>query len=447
MNSYKRAEKYLGSLINYEKLKSFSYRNSFKLERVEKLFKALGVDASKLKAVHIAGTKGKGSTANFMASVLAFSGYKTGLYTSPHFDSFRERIVLTFPSKEKLKYKLIPKQDLSILVSGLKEKVEKLSSNVAEEVSFFEAYTAIAFKYFLKEKTDFSVVECGLGGRLDATNLLCPEVSLITRIGFDHTLQLGRRLTDIASEKAGIIKRNIPVIVSLNSRKVSDILVKRAKSLNASLFLYGRDFTVEKVRFYLNLTSFDLRSSLGVLRGLTIRMKGKTQVENAALAAFSFLVLKKKYPISGEGIYRGLERMKISGRFEAKKFRGRDIVLDIAHNPSSFKSLSDNIKEYFPEKKIVLIFGCSKRKDYRKMLRDFPAEKIILTRSSNPRALSPEEINKAVKIRSAKVIENISDALNSALCSLGQNRVIVVSGSVFLVAEIRRMIVNGKYGR
>jgi len=445
MNSYKQAEEYLGSLINYEKLESFSYRNSFKLKRVERLFKTLNADVSKLKAVHIAGTKGKGSTANFMASVLAFSGYKTGLYTSPHFDSFRERIVLALPSKKKLKYKLIPKRGLAGLVSDLKEAVKKLSSDVSGKVSFFEAYTAIAFKYFLKEKTDFSVVECGLGGRLDATNLLSPEVSLITRIGFDHTLQLGRRLTEIASEKAGIIKRHTPVVVSLNSKKVLDVLVRKAKLLNAPLFFYGRDFTVEKVRLYSNLTSFDLRSSLGVLRGLTIKMKGKTQVENAALSAFSFLVLKKKYPISGEGIYKGLENMKIPGRFEVKKFRGRDIVLDIAHNPSSFKSLSDNLKEYFSGEKIVLVFGCSKRKDYRKMLRYFPAEKIIFTRSSNPRALSPEEINKTVKIRSAKVTESISDALNSVLRFPDRNSVIVVSGSVFLVAEVRRMIVNGKY--
>lgn len=444
MNSYKQAEKYLDSLINYEKLKSFSYRNSFKLKRVEKLFKSLGVYPPKLKAVHIAGTKGKGSTANFIASVLAFSGYKTGLYTSPHFDSFRERIALVLPSKEKLRPKLIPKRDLSGLVSELKEKVETLPADISEKVSFFEAYTSIAFKYFLKEKTDFSIIECGLGGRLDATNLLSPEASLITRIGFDHTLQLGRRLTDIAHEKAGIIKKNIPVVVSFNSKRVSDVLAKKAKSLNAPLFLYGRDFIVENARFGLQRTYFDLRSSLGVLRGLAIKAKGAVQVENAALSAFTSILLKKKHPISGEAIYKGLEEMKLPGRFEVKKFRGRDIVLDIAHNPSSFRSLADNIRLYFPDRKTILIFGCSKHKDYRKMLKYFPAEKIILTRSSNPRALSPDLINKAVKIKGSNVTENVSEAIDSALRLSGKNRVIVVSGSVFLVAEIRRMITNGR---
>jgi len=436
MDNYNQVRKYLDSFINYERKVFFQYKKNLKLKRVKFLLSSLNINYKDLKAFHIAGTKGKGSTAIYCANILAKSGFTVGLYTSPHFFDFRERIQIL----EKDKKYFIPKKDVIRIVNEIKPMLEKIRfTKKFGKLSFFEVYTAIGFKYFIEKKVDFVVLETGLGGRLDATNVVLPLVSIITHIGYDHMDKLGYTLKEIAYEKAGIIKKNTPTVSTIQSKDALRVLKEKCREKKSKFFLLNRDFFIENIRMKKDFSIFDFRFNGYCLKDLKIFMKGKAQIENASLAVMSILIIKDRFSFDFN-IKDGLMESFIEGRFEVFK-KDPLIILDVAHNPSSFSVLSENIEFYYPNKKIILIFAASKDKDVKNMLNKINAQKIILTTFSNPRSIPPEEILKNIKLNTI-VEKDLKKAIELAKKIYKKNNLILISGSLFLVSDAKRYLQN-----
>jgi dihydrofolate synthase/folylpolyglutamate synthase len=441
------AANYLDSFVNYEKKNTYPYQKVLKLKRVKTLLKKLNIPYHKLRVIHIAGTKGKGSTATFCAYILAASGYRIGLYTSPHFFDFRERIAIKSPvtshqsPEERIKSVLIAKKDVVRIAKEFKPHLEKLRfSSKLGALSFFEVYTAIAFRYFLEKKVDFVVLETGLGGRLDATNVVTPLVAIITHIGYDHMDKLGKHICQIASEKAGIIKKNIPTVLSLQRNSAACVIKRKCKKNNSELFILGKDFRTQKEFFGSTYTTFDFSSKIINLDGLMIKLKGRHQVENASLAIMAVSLLKSRGIFDRKIKFRqALRRAYSAGRFEIIS-KNPLLILDVAHNPLAFNALAETLKLYFPKRKIILIFAASRDKDIKTMLKKLSFLKIILTTFNNPRAFAPEEIKNICRLKDAFIAKDIKEALSLAKELYQKNSLILVSGSLFLVSEAKKAL-------
>ena len=448
INNYTKAKKYLDSFINYEQKVSFSYKKSLKLERTYWLLDCLDISYQNLPCIHIAGTKGKGSTAHFCAHLLAASGFRVGLYTSPHLFDFRERIAIKYAeakgqsSRVKIKSCLIPKKDVVGIIVEFKSKLEKskLPKGLGK-ISFFEIYTAVAFKYFLEAGVDLAILETGLGGRLDATNVISPFLSIITHIGYDHTDKLGRSLSDIAREKAGIIKRKTPLICASQRPAALRAIKIKSKKETAPLFIFGRDFKAENIRLAAQYSLFDFTSYEHKVKDLKISLKGKYQIENASCALLASFLLKDMGLINEQEEFRKeISNCFLEARFEIVAKQPL-IIMDIAHNSSSFTVLSDNLKRYFPSKKIILIFACSKDKDAKAMISKIDYDQLILTSFPNPRCREPLSLKKICKLSKVSIAEDIREALSVAKKIYTKDHsAIVISGSLFLVAQAKKFL-------
>jgi len=461
IDKYQKAKGYLDSFLDYEKISYFPYKRSFNLERMRILLKHLKIPCQELKVIHIAGTKGKGSTAYFLAYLLAASGFKAGLFTSPHLFDFRERIQIVENLEPKAQSGLISKKDLCKIVEEFRFGLRNLKPPAQNlgQVTFFELLTAVAFKYFLQKRMDFVILESGLGGRLDSTNVVNPLVSIITHIGYDHTDKLGKKLAEIANEKAGIIKRNIPVICSVQRPSCLEVIKDKCRSKSARLFLLGRDFKTENIRFKQEHTFFNFRFNgftpleVSGLKGkrtklltgfalgdLKINLKGERQVENASLALAAVSLLETKGIVRKRIDYKGgLKASRIPGRFEVVNKSPLTIV-DIAHNVSSFKALRNSLGRYFPQKKIILIFACSQDKDAKNMLKQIDYFYLILTGFNNPRAQDPLKLLRMVSPKRVCLARDIGEALKEAKKKYKDNSAIVISGSLFLVSEAAELL-------
>ena len=420
ITNYQKAESFLNSFINYEKVPFFPYAQSLKLKQVYLLFNCLKIPYKKLRVIHIAGTKGKGSTASFCTALLTASGYKVGLYTSPHFFDFRERIKIG--TKDK-----IPQKDLVRILEEFRKKLEEINLS---KITFFEITTALAFKYFLEQKVDYAVLETGLGGRLDATNISKSILSIITHISYDHTHLLGRKLSQITKEKAGIIKPNVPLVCSRQNPVCLKVI--KAKAKNSKTYVLGQDFKPENIRLKKDYTLFDFKFNRRKLKDLRIKLKGKHQVENACLALAGVSLLEDKIKVKA-----GLKNCSLEGRFEIIKKKPL-IIADIAHNFSSFSVLRKSLELYFPGKKIILIFGCSEDKDAQAMLKEINYSSLILTKSTNLRASDPKRIKRVGSLSQAYIMGNVKAAIEKALKLYRKDCLILVSGSLFLVAEAKK---------
>lgn len=442
MSKYKQIRQYLDSFISYEKQADFVYCRALKLERVRNLLRRCGVEYEKLKVIHIAGTKGKGSTATMCADLLASAGYKVGLYTSPHFFDFRERIAIKSPQStvHSPQKSLISRKDVARIVRDMKPYLEKRRVSPRwGKLTFFEVYTAVAFKYFADKKVDFAVLETGMGGRLDATNVVTPLVSIITSISYDHTDKLGSRLTDIAYEKAGIIKNKGLVVCSSQRKSVGKVIGKRCKELNAGLFTFGRDFTVQNITQKLGGTRFDFKFGGFIRKNIRIILKGKCQIENAALALAAVKLLKDNKSIDKNVDFsNGLSRTFIAGRFEIIRASPL-VIVDIAHNPAAFFVLRDNLNCYFPGREIILIFAASRDKDIRGMLKIIKYKHIILTKFNSPRCACPQDIKNEFRLAAADVAPDAGQAFKIARALYNNNSLILISGSFFLAAEAKKI--------
>ncbi len=428
---YSQAIDYLHRLTDYEKTRIERYTpETLDLSRMERLLAAVGDPHSHFPAIHIAGTKGKGSTAAMCESCLRQACYRTGLYTSPHLHTFRERIQV---AGEK-----IAPDEVVALVEKLQPVIEQ-----APGVTTFEAITAMGFLHFAHAGIDIAVVEVGLGGRLDATNVLTPEVSMITSLSLDHTYLLGDTLGEIAYEKAGIIKPGAPVVSAPQRAEAIKVIEAVSDERGVTLIEVGRDWDYQTGTFDLEGQTFSARkvadgASLfdGTYR---IPLLGRHQLENAvsALAALD-LLRQRGFDLSAETVREGMAQVKWPGRMEVL-CQDPPFVVDCAHNPYSTQVLRQALTDWFPGRQWVLIFGASADKDIAGMLESLLpiSEYVIVTRSDHPRSASPIELADIVASvgGGAEVCVSVAKAIRRGLTMMDPGSGLLATGSIFLVAD------------
>jgi dihydrofolate synthase / folylpolyglutamate synthase len=430
---YNQALDYLYSFVDYSlKHSSELAKADFNLDRMFALMESMGNPQNKYPIIHVAGTKGKGSVSAFCAYGLQAAGYKTGLYTSPHLMDYVERIQI---NGEPISHK-----QLVELVEEIKPHVAKV-----EKLTTFEITTALAFMAFAKYDVNAAVFEVGLGGRLDATNIVTPKVSVITSLSYDHMAVLGNTLTLIAGEKAGIIKENIPVVSSPQKDEALDVLERVANSKNAKLTLVGRDVKFNILESSLDgqkLTLDDGQRTM-MVNGqsstveLQIPLLGSHQVENAVTA---YTALKTSgIPITDEQIQKGFSQVKWQARFELLR-REPPVILDSVHNRDSALRLRETLDEYFPNIPVIMIFCTLEDKDIEGMLDELKPrlERVVATKADHPRAPSAEWIAEQVSKAGIPVEAVIpaAQALERALELAGENKIVLSAGSVAFAGEI-----------
>jgi len=431
--NYSQAEKYLNSFVNYEQIPGITYAQpGYSLRHVEELLNRMGDPQLAVRTIHIAGTKGKGSVATMIAQVLSSSGYKTGLYISPHFHTLRERI--------SVDGSLISEAEFAAAMAEVKPFVESMKQDsTLRQLTYFEASTALAFAYFQKKRLDFQVLEVGLGGRLDATNVVAnPAVCIITSISLDHTQILGNTIGEIAREKAGIIKSGCWVVVSPQPEEAASIISDICREKKAKVIRVGKDVTWHKI-------SGDLRQQSLTIDGRTnkyqasIPLLGDFQLENAATAVAALEILSSEgFAISATDIAKGLARVKWPGRFQILQ-QHPTVLVDGAHNVASMKRLVSNIKAYFANKRIFLVFGTSCDKDIPGIINELVplSPQVIVTQTSHSRAaplatLATEFTKRGIEPETG---ETVSKAISRALSLADSKDIICVTGSLFVVAE------------
>jgi dihydrofolate synthase/folylpolyglutamate synthase len=431
--AYKEALEYLYSFVDFSMQKSVTYSpERFKLERMEALVASLGNPQNAYPSIHVAGTKGKGSVCILCATALQEAGYKVGLYTSPHLDDYAERI--------QINGEFIPH-------SHLVEMVEEIKPYVAAvpEITTFEITTALAFLYFAKQKVDAAVIEVGLGGRLDATNVITPKVCVITSISYDHVLLLGNTLAEIAGEKAGIIKPGVPVVSSPQVEEARIVIEDITQQHGSSLIQVGRDYQYMEIVHSLRdqkLSIWSSRDGPGKAITLIISLLGAHQATNAATAYACLKVFDGVgVKVEQKALKRGFSHAFWPGRFEIVH-DSPPVVLDCAHNRDSALKLRNTVSEYYPGKKIILVFGASEDKDIEGMLAELMplVKELIAVKSFHPRAIEPANLADMAKSNghSVELVENIPDAVEKALELTGDDCIVLVTGSIFVVAEARK---------
>ena len=388
------------------------------LEPIKGLLVELGNPQERYKSIQVAGTNGKGSTASFIASILTESGYKVGLYTSPHLLEPTERITLS--------RKPISQRKFSSLITNLIPVIEKRVVETGIPLTYFEVLTAAAFQYFAEEKIDFLIAEVGMGGRLDATNILKPLVCVITPISLEHTEYLGHTLAAITREKCGIIKEGSLVVSSPQRREVADVIKETCEKRNVPLYWAGRG------RIY-------------PTRGLdkSSPYTGKFQIENAVVAEKAIeLLTSLGFRIKKRDIKNGLLKTKISGRLQILAQKPL-IIYDVGHNPGAVRALCKSLKDISPEK-YIFVYGCLKGKDAQQIIKTIApiAGFLILTRPKSKRAIEPEELLQIAKEvlprNKIKVISDPESALRFAL-KYKKKESTCIFGSFYLASSFKKL--------
>jgi len=426
---YRQALDYILSFADYERMSRSAV--VFDLGRMEALLKRLGRPHLAARSVHIAGTKGKGSTSAMIASVLTASGYRTGLYTSPHLHTMRERI--------QVDGRPIEEEDFIALLKRLRPEIEAINhQGTAGELTTFEILTALAFARFQDSGVDYQVLETGLGGRLDATNVVEPAVCAITSISLDHTEVLGDTLAKIAAEKAGIIKPGCTVVCSPQSPEAEEAIAEVCRRKGANLVAVGRDIIWQAGESNPSGQSFRLKG-LRQEYHLFIPLLGEFQLDNAAVALGCLEVLAGSgAKITPDTIAAGLDGVHWPGRLQVLRERPWFIV-DGAHNTDSARKLKEALRQYFTYNRAVLIVGTSKDKDMAGIVAGLAGltDQIIVTRSNNPRATATAVLAAEFSKQGATpaATENVAAAVDLALAKAEPGDLICATGSLFVVAE------------
>lgn len=476
ISSWQQAQQWLYDRIDYERVGPSGQSNPFRLDRLRQMLRLIGNPQERIPAIHIAGTKGKGSTAAMLDSILRHAGIRTGLYTSPHIVRFEERLRVNGAMPHPEQFTQLVRQ----LVQTLDRHAAELHDRPP---TFFEVATLLGWMYFAQQQAQLVVLETGLGGRLDCTNVCCPLVTIITSIGLDHTHILGNTLEQIAGEKAGILKPGVPLVQGRLPDSAARVVADRARETGCRLLVHGRDFwsvpepvpqsqggqpPQSTLPAPPSGTLFRVVTPTQELPGLTLPLDGEHQVHNAALAVMAATLLQETgwSTITHDAVRRGLQTVHWPLRFEVISGRP-DIVLDAAHNPDSVAAVVQVLRQpRWQQRRRVLVFAASADKDARTMLSLLlPAfDQIVLTRFvGNPRSLPPEELQElsvalsggysepassagwAAQTRAAPQVRTAADpetALQIARELAGCEGMICVTGSIFLAAEARSLLLG-----
>lgn len=427
---YQAALDYLYSYIDYSLThqQNLSPEN-YDLNRMHAFVEILGDPHKAYPVIHVAGSKGKGSVSAFCAQALIEQGHKVGLYTSPHLKDFEERI--------QVNGQPISRADLVEIVEAVKPLVEQVPF-----LTTFEIGTALAFWHFARQEVDIAVIEVGLGGRLDATNVVSPLVSVITALYLEHTYVLGNTIEEIAAEKAGIIKPGVPVVLAPQVDSASEVVAKFAAERESPLVSLGADYHFEGGDISLDGQTFSVWNADTQERTpLSITLLGPHQVENAAVAYVALQVAGQQgIVISEENISAGFANTIWPGRFEILR-RDLPVIVDSAHTPGAITRLQQTLDEFFPGRPLHLVLGMSEDKDIAGMLSGFssPIEKIYCTQAPHPRAMEPEDLVNAARFleRPVEAYPFPGDALESALQDAENDALVLVTGSLFVAASGR----------
>jgi dihydrofolate synthase/folylpolyglutamate synthase len=399
----------------------------FGLNRTEAMLERLGNPQGRLRCIHVGGTNGKGSTAAMLSSILKLHGYRVGLYTSPHLVRFTERFRIN--DEEVSQERIL---DVFDQIHGTLDD--------REPPTFFEMVTAMGFLYFAQEEVDWAIIEVGMGGRLDATNVIHPEVSVITTISYDHQEYLGNTLAAIAREKAGIIKEGTPLVTGARQPVVQGILKATCMKCNAPLFRLGADFRVRRD----GDGSFRYQGLRHSWSGLHLNLMGSYQYANAAVALATLEALEKKdlLTLDLESMQQGLMEVRWPARFEVLQ-QNPFIILDGAHNPQGAEILRESLKRSFPSRKIHLVVGIMHDKDIRGIFRRLLpiAETVIFTQPRYSRAADAESLRRLARpyIMKQYVIPDPASAIEQAKHLAEPDDVICITGSLYFAGEVKEI--------
>jgi len=429
--NYQQAIDYIDSYTDYEKIGMPHDPAFYDLRRVDELLSLLGDPHQKAGSVHITGTNGKGSVAIMIASVLTASGYSTGLYTSPHLHSWRERI--------RVDGELISESGLAQLVADLKPHVEAVNQRANYgQLTTFEFLTAMAFAYFGQKGVKFQVLEVGMGGKFDATSVITPLVAIITTVGLDHTDVLGDTVAEIAAEKCGIIKPGITVVISPQPPEAAEVARRTCAERASKLITVGKDVNWRGLSSDLDGQRLRVEGRKGSYE-FSIPILGEHQIVNAATAVAALEVLTEKgFDIPAEAIAKGFKKVEWPGRFQVLR-RNPPVVVDGAHNIDAARSLKKALKQYFDFERAILVMGASDDKNIAGVVAELVPlfDRVIVTRSRHPRAMAPAPLAAEFARHGlkARIAEDVPSALSQALSLAGDKDLVCLAGSLFIVGE------------
>ncbi|MEO5984472.1 MAG: folylpolyglutamate synthase/dihydrofolate synthase family protein [Ferruginibacter sp.] len=412
----------------YSRIGAAAYKKD--LDNIIALCNALGNPQNTLTSIHVAGTNGKGSTCHMLAAILQEAGFKTGLYTSPHIKEFGERI--------RINGEMISKE----FVVEFVEHTKNLCADI--NPSFFEVTVAMAFSYFKKQEVDIAIIETGLGGRLDSTNIISPILSVITNIGFDHTEILGNTLAEIAKEKSGIIKENIPIVIGEILKETKEVFVKAANEMNSPLHLAEENFIIEYIDAEAGLLLCNIKIiETQVVEKLRLDLTGVYQCKNARTVLSSIEVLRKSgFNIPKEAFHKGMENVRgltgLSGRWDVIQNKP-SVIIDAAHNEDGIIQVVDQLHSTYPGATYHFILGFVNDKDIEGLLKLLPVNSVYyFTNAHIPRALPHNELKNMAFAAGLKgnSYDDVNAALTAAKNVAGKDDVIVICGSFFILAEL-----------
>lgn len=408
------------------------------LERTARILELLDNPHKKIKTIHIAGTNGKGSTTAMVSNILTEAGYDVGMYTSPYIEEFEERI--------QINQKFIPKESLATIITDISIVAEIVKEEGYGNPTYFEIVTCAALLYFHREAVDFAVMEVGMGGRLDSTNVINPLVSAITSISYDHMQILGDSLDKIANEKAGIIKENIPVVLYPQEIIAQEVVEKVCKEKNAPLIKVKKENTkfIKVIQENENIRQLIQVKTSTNSYTIALNLLGTHQLLNCSLSINIIEKLQELgYKITREHIEEGLKKVKWNGRLEIMGYNPM-VVVDGAHNIDGITRLKESVQKYFNYKDIILILGIVKDKEVYKMAEMITpmAKKVIAVTAHSDRATSSHELRDVILKynKNCFCIENYGDAFNEAINSADEDDLILVSGSLYMISDMRKVI-------
>jgi dihydrofolate synthase/folylpolyglutamate synthase len=418
-NTFRETLDYLYSLQRFGMI--------FGLSSIQTIARLLGNPQEDLRVIHIAGTNGKGSTAAMVASIFQEGGYRVGLYTSPHMISFTERI--------QINGQMIAESQVAALTTWIRKEIEQ--AGVPQQFTFFDFTTAMAFLYFAESGVDLAIIEVGLGGRLDSTNIVEPLVTVITNISLEHRDFLGDTLGEIAREKGGIIKQGVPLVTGVGQEEAFQELERICREKEAPLYRAGRDFLTETEKAGL----FRFRGRRWSLSGLKVNLRGTYQIDNAALALETVESIEELgFPMTAESVHRGLEGVNWPGRLEVVRKRPW-VVLDGAHNPAAARALHDALCQEFLYDRCYLLLGIMKDKEVEPIVSILAplSHEAVLCKPRQDRAAPPERLLKALEAVGGRgrIIPDVTEGLDALLSMAGPDDLICVTGSFFTIGEAK----------